>query len=375
MKIKEVILGVSLSTGFLTSYRFLGPVGISEIFFLLFFILLAKEHGKSVIKSISPREENIKIILMITFLFILPIMTFISFYSDVEKSEPIYLLSYILGGGILIILPKAIDDGFDMKLVTLVFAIFFIGLNLLFIKIGIGTEGYRYTGGANNPNQLLFYGGSLSLLIVVYFNLLQLLFLPILLYIMLKTGSDAYSLSLFSSLVVFVLGRIITFGNVRFKLAISFYAPLIFITLLIFIFNNLELIADIWSSGDEGGARLTLFYNSILAGSQSPLFGFGAGSFSGISYSFDGKEAHNTFLDLLNQFGLFLPLFLYAIMFIYIINNLKSKRCWIAGFAFAYMSSSFFHFSGRHFVFWVEMAIFYHSAFYLSDKNTKVKNY
>lgn len=103
--------------------------------------------------------------------------------------------------------------------------------------------------------------------------------------------------------------------------------------------------------------------NAFLASVRSPLFGFGAGSFSGIFGPFNGFEAHNTFLDFAMQFGFIYPLMIYGIMVAALFHLLKRRQFLVAAFVVGFIESGLFHFSGRHFTFWVELAVFWYYAF------------
>lgn len=357
----EVLLGLALGLGYLTNFRFFGPVGISEVMFLMVFLMLLKAHLKDVFYFKLGKEQYINFFVLVTFLLVLPITTMAVFYSDLETSSPVYLLSYIIGSFLVLLLFFAQKKNFDFRLVTIIFAVTFIVSNLFFL-IGYGGAG-RYSGGASNPNQLLFYGTSLSLFISIYLKKLQFVFFPVLFFIMLKTGSDAYNLSIFIALSFFLLAHVVFYSKFSLFLGLllgCIGAVMILISSYSFL---LPLLSSFWHNADEGGTRITLFGNAIDVIKEGLFFGFGAGSFSGLTGPFQGKEAHNTFLDLATQFGIFLPLLIYGLMVAYFFKMVKERKFWVAGFVVAYIVGTMFHFSGRHFVFWVEIAIFYFSCF------------
>lgn len=366
----EILLGAGLGTGSFTSFRIFGPVGVSELLILIVIFFLLMKYLKKIVISPSYLEAFTKFYLLFAFFIFLPITTITTFFLDISVSSPVYIISYVMGLMLILLLAVAIQDGFDFRLVTITFAVIFISLNSLALLLFGSDGGARFSGGADNPNQLLFYGSSLSLLLVIYTKKLQLIFLPLLILIMIKTGSDAYILSLVVSVSGFILARTLIISRLSFKsslaLAILFVLGAIYAGII--TFGN-ELLA-IWQSADEGGTRISLFTNAILATFDSPIFGFGAGSFSGFDAPFEGKEAHNTFLDFFTQFGFFVPFLMYFLMVAFLFSQLKSKQYWVAGFVASYIVGTLFHFSGRHFVFWVELAVFYHSFFYV---NVKVK--
>ncbi|WP_029773224.1 O-antigen ligase family protein [Pseudoalteromonas sp. TB51] len=370
--IAEVFLGLALGTGYLTSYRFLGPVGISELLFSVVFLILIRAYYGQILNFKLGRVQYFNLYLVFTFIIILPVITIVSYTSDVSKSEPLYLLSYFLGGLFVIILFFAQKSGFNFKIVTYIFSLTFIVSNLFFLATDIGSG--RYSGGADNPNQLLFYGTSLSLLISIYLeSKWQAFIFPILIFIMLKTGSDAYNLSIFVSVVIYIASHLIFYK--RYSISVGIILGSVFLivfSVLCFVYLK-EAIIISWYSADEGGTRLSLFSNAITVIQSSPFFGYGAGSFSGLHQPWQGKEAHNTFLDLATQFGVFFPLFLYTVMIIYFIQMLRVRRFWVAGFTAAYIIGTMFHFSARHFVFWIEISIFYFACFSGQNRYKDIK--
>ena len=58
--------------------------------------------------------------------------------------------------------------------------------------------------------------------------------------------------------------------------------------------------------------------------------------------------------------------------FAFLFNRITYGFYLQAAFVAAFIVSGLFHFSGRHFFFWVEFAIFYYYVFY--DKKTIYKN-
>jgi O-antigen ligase len=110
--------------------------------------------------------------------------------------------------------------------------------------------------------------------------------------------------------------------------------------------------------------------NGLQVVSQSPIVGWGAGSFSGIR-PFSAYEAHSTPIDLAMQFGIFFPILFYSIMIVAMFKKLKDKEYLVAAFIMGFIFSGFFHYSARHFTFWVELSIFYSHAFHNYLKNNK----
>ena len=58
-----------------------------------------------------------------------------------------------------------------------------------------------------------------------------------------------------------------------------------------------RIVEEVYAEGDQGEKRFILWRHGLQVISQSPLFGFGPGAFSGYGGPFQGREAHNSFID------------------------------------------------------------------------------
>lgn len=367
----EFFLGTGLGFGYLTAFRFAGPIGVPEIMVLCSLLLLMKQYPSALFNANSKMEKNIKIYLLFAIVILCPLVTaiIIRFGGEFRESAPEYIFAFIMNLFLMIWVTESIREGLiDMRRVTFWFAFAFIFSNIVVMYFGIdaaGAEEARYRGGAKNPNQLTFYAATLSLLLVVFLRRFALFIIPIIVSIILLVKSDAYTLALVA----------IVASYLYFKLLFSRFLPIsfrtkivvsVFTVLLIGVFavsNFSSELAEIWLAADEGDGRRYLMSNALSATLVSPLFGFGAGSFSGVDMPFSGSEAHNTFLDFSMQFGIFFPTVLYAIIFIALVRLLKKREFLVAAFVVAFIESGLFHFSGRHFTFWVELAVFWQYAF------------
>jgi len=363
----EIFLGLGLGFGFLTSLRFWGPIGVPEISIAIGLLALIVKNPTGLFRCYSRRERVVKIYIFTSTLAILPIVTAMIFFlaDDIYQSTPEYVASFIAGVLLTFYLTDAIRHS-DIHMSALVrwFALAFLVSNSLAIFVfGYGDDDARFTGGADNPNQLTFYAATLSLLLVVYGRRLALFLIPAVVFFLLKARSDAYQLSLFVIVVMYFYFRLIFSGKLSFwiKVAVSMLLGMMFISVAVYAFGD-ELL-DLWVSADEGDSRTSLMKNAFLASVRSPLFGFGAGSFSGIFGPFNGFEAHNTFLDFAMQFGFIYPLMIYGIMVAALFHLLKRRQFLVAAFVVGFIESGLFHFSGRHFTFWVELAVFWYYAF------------
>ncbi len=366
----EILLGLGLGLGFLTSLRFAGPVGVPEILVALGFVALVWRRPRGGIHVRSGFEEGIKLYLLLSVLVVLPITTGITLLdgSYAEGAAPLYILSFVLGLGLALWLQDAMAKNvIDMRALTLWFSLAFVLANFAAIFIfGYGTDSPgagRYTGGAKNPNQLTFYAATLSLLLVVYNTRLAILMFPVIVFFILKAKSDAYSFGLFVIAASYVFFRVVFSFPFSFGLKIGVSVAAVGVLIVLALTMFADPLHQLWLSADEGDSRTSLMINAFYATLQSPLVGWGAGSFSGTFRPFGGSEAHNTFLDFSMQFGFGFPLVLYGIMMLALVQLLRHRRFLVAAFVVGFIESGLFHFSGRHFTFWVELAVFMNYVF------------
>ncbi len=366
MKVKikklDALIGIALGTGHLTSLRFFGPIGYSELLFLIATTILIKKHyGKIFVFHHNP-EGFIRAYFIFSSFIVLPIVTLIiSTLANIAESNPTYIISFSFSVILTILIIEGIrSKQIDMASVSLWFALTFIVTNFISIFVfNLNAGEVRFRGGAKNPNQLLFYASTLSLLLVIHHKKKSLVIFPSVIFIMLKTKSDAYGLSLAIMAGVFIYLELLFFLK-KTSLLIKILTNILILTptLLTIVYFYSEEILDIWLSADEGDARRSLMWNGLLASLQSPLFGWGSGSFSGISFPFQGSEAHNTFLDLSMSFGFLFPILIYVIFFSTLLKSIKDNDYLVSAFIVGFIISGLFHFSGRHFAFWIEIAVF-----------------
>lgn len=369
-RLAEILLGLGLGLGFLTSLRFAGPVGVPEILIALGFVALVWKRPRGGFHVRSDFEKGIKLYLLFSVLIALPITTGLTLLDEAyaEGVTPVYILSFALGVGLALWLQDAMaTNTIDMKALTLWFSVAFVLANFAAVFVfgydADSPEAGRYTGGAKNPNQLTFYAATLSLLLVVFNTRLAILMLPVVVFFILLAKSDAYGLGLVIIVASYAFFRLIYSWSLSFglKIGISVAAACVLIVLVLTVFA--DPLYQLWLSADEGDSRTSLMINAFYATLQSPLVGWGAGSFSGIFHPFGGSEAHNTFLDFSMQFGFIFPVVLYGIMILALVQSLRHRRFLVAAFVVGFIESGLFHFSGRHFTFWVELAVFMNYVF------------
>ena len=368
----ETILGLGLGLGYLTSLRFTSVIGVPEILILISIIVLFMKNNRVFFLYNRNLENYIKIYILFALFVQLPVMTLTTSIITDYNSDPIYILSFIMGGMLTFLLINAVQfREFDFSKVTLFFFFSFVISNLItFIFFPSLMESNRYEGGADNPNQLMFYASSLTLLLLIYHKKLSIIGIPIVIWIVLQTKSDAYFFSLYMTILFYFLFIFFFHSKHKFSIKVIFF--LICFTVLSFIIINTysEELLEIWFAADEGGGRIMLMLNGMDVIKSSPIMGWGAGSFSGF-VPFGRSEAHSTPIDLGMQLGIVFPIILYGIMFVAMFKKLKDKEYLVAAFIMGFIFSGFFHYSSRHFTFWVELSIFYSYAFHNYLKNNK----
>ena len=369
----EMALGVALGTGHLTSLRFFGKIGVSEVLILLVVLFFLKKYFTRIFSFKEDQESMFRFYLYFSIFIVAPIVTIA---VNAPSSSPIHFISFSMSMILVFSIIQARLQGFDLKNATLWFLITFsiAGIVTLYIYPieNIRFDGFRYTGGAKNPNQIVYYSQSLTLLLVVFYNRIALLFVPLIVFLSFKTKSDAYMLSILLSALFYIFLKFFYFK--RYSIGSNFFIyifPVVFIVLFI-TFKYQDEIIVIWN--DAGGvARGGLYLNAIEVIKESPLFGFGFGTFSGKLVPFEGTEAHSNVFDLAIQFGVLFACLVYYVFFKAISIAIKKKDYLIASFMMAYIITGLFHYTARHFVFWVEFSVFYYYVFYYKEKLTNEK--
>ena len=203
----EFFLGLGLGFGYMTSLRFFGPVGIAELMVLAALIFLFKNHGRSLFRYEKNLAGFFKAYMMIAVFILLPLMTTVTIIFIGLPTKPQYIISFIMGITLAFLIVESLRAKYiRMPNVVLWFAIAYILGNILTVLFFPSTlESDRYTGAANNPNQLMFYASSLSLLMVIYIPRLSFFLLPIVIWITMKSASDAYLLTLAVTVIMYLL--------------------------------------------------------------------------------------------------------------------------------------------------------------------------
>jgi len=199
----ETLLGIGLGLGYLTSLRFIGKIGLSEIIILISIIILFLKNHKVFFIYKRNLENYIKFYILFVLILQLPLVTLTTSLITDYNLDPKYIISFIMGGVLAFSLSNASQfNEFNFSKLTLFFFYTFVGTNLItFIFFPSSIESYRYTGGAENPNQLAIYASSLSLLLIIYQKKLAIIALPVIVWIVLQTKSDNYLLTIYLTII------------------------------------------------------------------------------------------------------------------------------------------------------------------------------
>lgn len=367
-----LLVAAGVAFGHMTSLRFTSKIGFSELAVLLGLLILIpyvlKNNG--LLKYGS--SERFLIYWFIWCVTILPLVT-IAFYifSDTVSD---FLSIAIYSGQIFfsIILVKVFSKA-DVRnfFVKKCIQIFVLSLFISAVLYGIEVDVGRYSGASKNPNQLAIYLAGMLCISTFYLDksfLLKSVLWVLCAYAAYQTKSDAFVAGIFLGLVgIFLVLFIKMMLNKKSHLAFVSFG-LLFIALFIFalvsgrIYSYFDYFLEIWSYGDQGSQRLTLWLNGIEAFLTSPIVGLGGGSFStgdgSVSFGQYGiSEAHNTVIDLAMTFGA-IPVFWYLWYYVKTIRIASINGHYLIIFCiFLFFGISMFHHVARHFVFWVIISL------------------
>ena len=369
----EILLGLALGTGHLTSLRFLGKIGFSEILFLVVILLLSLVYLKKVLTFSRTYESIFRLFFLASVFFVTPILTVAVYLLSDLRSSPLHVISFMMSLTLVYLLIEARKDGFNLKNTVICFLAVYMTLHFItyFIyPIENIRYNYVYTGGANNPNQIVYYSQSLSLLLVVFFKKHSLYLLPPIILLTLQVNSDAYFYGLQLALAFYVFFYFLYIRKYSVLINLLIYIlPIVFISCL-FSYFYFDELAEIWNVAG-GKSRSVLYWNALEVVRTSPIIGYGIGSFSGKVGPFEGTEAHSNIFDLATNFGIFFTFAVYFIMVKAVLIAINRHDFLVAAFMISFIITGIFHYTARHFIFWVEFSIFYYYVFYLKDLPSK----
>ena len=124
----------------------------------------------------------------------------------------------------------------------------------------------RYTGGAENPNQLAVYATSLSLLLIIYQRKLAIIGLPAIVWIVILTKSDNFLLTVYLTIIFYLVFVFLFHSKHKFSLRVIFF--LIILPIFKVVFYNKYLwpieifLLSLWYKINNYGTRHVRFKKS-----------------------------------------------------------------------------------------------------------------
>lgn len=369
MSIRNVIfflssLGAVLSLS-LTALRFTSSFGIGELLMLLslvIFLLMYKKLKKN-------RKAPSKFVLSFFIFCLLGFVCTIFFFQEVQSEaffgEAVrtffaYLFSMTTALMISTLILTKEDFSTLIKFIlqccmaTMVVVVVVNFSEFLSTVVSLG-GGARFYGFSKNPNQI----GSLIVpipLIAMYlykikkinkwfyiFSLVMWLLLAI------AVGSDALNYSLLLCLTLFVILNL----N-KFSFGLKTIMLILVSAFLFYISDDVyDYILNTNNNNNQASVRYLLWNNAFIGWLESPLIGFGPGSYSGLTGPFEGAESHNTFIDLLTNVGLigFVMFLSFIIKLEYYFLKLREYQIFFI--VFAYLCFGLFHNILRHPMYWI----------------------
>ncbi len=249
-------------------------------------------------------------------------------------------LPRVLSNFMTLIIASTFVDGFKRLKKLLIFSV----LCILFLAVPNllwSTPGLRemYWGGVNPVGAMMFYGIVFSIILSFIYNKYFLIVIPVFIYVMILSQSQKVIFSLLIVVLVFLLLSLLLKG-------LSKYQKYIFI-LLIFGFVSSYLITNTklgesftrtqatleeFQTGESvAGSAVGSGYRNFLLKkgydyfTESPFFGHGLNQYRYLHINSTGVTtySHNTWIELLVGFGIFVTIF-YLIIYIKISKRLFS---------------------------------------------------
>jgi hypothetical protein len=351
----EMFVGLSLALVLQTTWRLGGILGPGEIgLFLCVLIGLISGLNSFSDSTCISRFQLFETGFIIYLLMVLLPVTLINVLLSGNGASFRDWFAYMLSALFLFFLShskvKAENVGrwFLFSLVAIIFIQYWVGGDAAWYS-------NRFTGGANNPNQLALY---ISCAILISFIVLEkpmtkMLFGVVFLFFGYISLSDAFLIAVCVSVFVAIAVTVFPYKYFVFGFFVAFTAFLIFIFFLSVQFST--FFGEFWVQADEGGARLALYANGLRAWSDN-LFSFfignGAGSFSGLTAPFQGAESHNTPIDVLASGGLLAFIAFYFLPAILVTRLYAAKERLLVCLLCGLVAFSLFHFVARHPVWW-----------------------
>lgn len=370
-------------------------INLNSLFFLLFGSLIISAHFTTLrnsafgpieillfifssylyIKNVFIRGRTVPIVILIPIIFLITFITPITILNIAQGffgSSILTTLALIFANYVSICL-WFLDDSELEALGIGMFLTIFISLAISIFSGQILEELVRFAFLAENPNQLALYalvGACISSITIKDYK-----FKLFSIFIMLLYGivslSDSLFLAIFVGMMYFIFCQ--AFKRRMLGIIMLTFVILTSYALLNFDLDPLGFLSDLWFSADQGGGRVKLAINGLIAYLNSPLFGHGGGAFSGTYNPFGRFEAHNTIIDLLTIGGPLLVLFFYYPLVKGVIALTRNNRFLESSLLVSVVLYSVFHFVARHPILWVLIFISFklHHNYKKNVRNTR----
>jgi O-antigen ligase len=321
---KESLLfafGIVLTT--MTNIRFSSlPIGPGEIVLGIWMVIVSIGLIKS--RYIIEKENTFFIKYWVLFIVLMIIGGVISLVSDrFILNYVVYdLIAYAFSFSICLVL--LYQGRLQLFIQKIKYCVVLGGVIFTFLALwhsmispsffGLSLGGYRFTGGANNPNQLALF---LSAIPFIAFFLLvgtkktniRIVYGTVLLgtiFAGLETKSDGLVASWVMATIILILAHIVRRIDrpARLPVILLIISSIGFIAVLNneLIYTTLNYIRNTFNELDQDGSRGSLWMQGLETFMGSPIFGFGPGP-QLVYYGDYRFEVHNTFIDLLTQIG------------------------------------------------------------------------
>lgn len=368
------VVGVNLMT--MTKLRFgEAPIGPGEITILLWIMIkvIFRKRCKHKIHRINLISKYFWIILIIT-LSIGALLNILFFQYHIGYHN---VLSYLFCFTIVIVLCNYASAEMVCIYINRIVFVGTIIFGVVYILSSLGplytfahANSYRFTGGANNPNQLaalicafppvaLMNCRKKVLERSVICSVGWILIALISVFVGRTIYSDALNAAWLIAIPAYIYARLTQFPGSNGRV-IRIVALILF--LLIVIFNNEWIGARVlaWFNGiDEGGSRAFYWGTAFKIVLRSGFLGLGPGSFAGYYYL---AEAHNTLIDFMMQGGIVLTGYV-GFLLIYLFLRLENNPFFFSAYV-SMLLVCMGHFFGRQPVFYLYLTYF----FALSEK-------
>jgi len=385
----NLLVSLGLLLGTVTQFKLFGPVGVSELLFLMifgFFLIriISKLSNQNAQYEIPENSSGLILMFLLFFLFLGSFATVLNgipshnidgkFYEVSTSIHNLIAFEYLT----FILLIVTFDSEIEIRKVVLVFILGFSMLTLIFLVILLFTNEfvglelmYKWTSRVQlftrSPNHLADFLAPVPFLLTYFYKINRIKFKSWIIFVTgvifagFLTGSNslilAWLISIsFIAIILFYKSYkvkvLITTSSLLLVLLAFFYVDLIsfflssfFTTEKITRINNLLAL--------DFNIRSNLFLNSFNAVNQSPIIGNGFGASTGILDANLGREAHNHFGDVV-LFSGYLGLIAYTLtIFFVLFKTVQANSLWLTLGLITILITTLFHTQLRQPLFWI----------------------